>query len=165
LNSPQLQHLLPDSFLRRVVSAPKSAKRYRNALVADSNKSNINQIPLLEFKKLGYSLKKLNKPLNKKPIIVENVDEYNCSNGKFIKQTDLENIFHIYFGDVKNTIEDAIEKNEIRYLESERREIIKNEWSDVAMILDHFLCYFFSFLTIITCAAIFLSSPHTISSF
>jgi hypothetical protein len=27
------------------------------------------------------------------------------------------------------------------------------------------LCYFFSFLTIITCAAIFLSSPHTISSF
>ena len=146
------------------MSAPKNSRN-------NKSKSSKNQIPLIEFKQLGYSLKKLNNSfklaginaLSKKPIINENVDD--DSNDKFIKQTDLENIFDNYFGDVKTTIEDAIEKNEIRYLESERREIIRNEWSDVAMILDHFLCYFFSLLTIITCASIFLSSPHTLSSF
>ena len=162
LDSPKKQHLLPtNNFLKQINSSS------RNKLTNDflSSSATINLAPPIELKHLGLSLNRLNNSIR-----IGNKNERNefintdSTKNKFVKQNDLENIFENYFGDLINTIENAIEKSEIRYLESERREIIKNEWSDVAMILDYFLCYFFSFLTIITCTSIFLSSPHTLSS-
>lgn len=41
-----------------------------------------------------------------------------------------------------------------------KREIIQNEWRDIAMISDQIICFTFSSMTIITCVFIFSNSPH-----
>ena len=56
-----------------------------------------------------------------------------------------------------------INKNEKRLEEKQRLELIQSEWSDVAMIFDHLLCYFFCILTLASCLLIFFNSPHVLS--
>ena len=54
----------------------------------------------------------------------------------------------------------VVEMNEKRLEETQRLEDIQNEWSNVAKVADHFLCYFFPITTIAICLLIFLNSPH-----
>ena len=86
------------------------------------------------------------------------------SKNSIIQQREFDLAIQKNFGDIIQTIKNTIDKSEVRLRESERREIIQNEWSDVAMILDRVLCCLFLILTIASCAIIFLSSPHTLAS-
>lgn len=76
---------------------------------------------------------------------------------------ELDTMIEQHFGEVIRSIKNTIHKGDLRRLDEERRQIIQNEWSDVAMILDRLLCYFFSISTLVTCALIFLNSPHSLS--
>jgi hypothetical protein len=58
----------------------------------------------------------------------------------------------------------TLEKNEEEKSEQERMEDIQNEWSQVALVADHFFCYFFPILTIFLCIMIFFYSPHVLSN-
>jgi hypothetical protein len=64
------------------------------------------------------------------------------------------------FGEIIDIIKNTIKQSEMRLIKMERREIIQNEWSDIAMILDRLLCFFFTVSTILTCLIIFLNSPY-----
>jgi hypothetical protein len=100
---------------------------------------------------------------NDNPDLCSAHHDNNCKN-QCIQRRDLDQTIQQNFGDIIRTIKNTIEKNEIRLREKERRDIVQNEWSDVAMILDRLLCYFFSISTLVTCALIFLNSPHFLSS-
>ena len=102
------------------------------------------------------------KEANYPPILEENL---NCVNTEVdVNKSKFNKTIQKQFGDLIFLIKNSIEKSEVRLLESERREVIQNEWSDVAMILDRVLCCLFLILTIASCAIIFLSSPHTLAS-
>ncbi len=58
----------------------------------------------------------------------------------------------------------TLEKTEREKYELEQLEEIQNEWSQVALVADHFLCYFFPTLTIFLCIMIFFYSPHVLSN-
>ncbi len=58
----------------------------------------------------------------------------------------------------------TLEKNEQEKCQQEQLEEIQNEWSQVALVADHFLCYFFPSLTIFLCIMIFFYSPHVLSN-
>jgi len=55
-----------------------------------------------------------------------------------------------------------IENSEQRIMEAEKLQEVKEEWSDVAKVADHFLLYFFPSLTLFTCFFIFYNSPHAL---
>ena len=69
------------------------------------------------------------------------------------------------FGEIIDALKNTIKQGESRLIEVERREIIQNEWSDIAMILDRILCVIFTISTLLTCLIIFLNSPYTFASF
>ncbi|XP_065339487.1 neuronal acetylcholine receptor subunit alpha-10-like isoform X1 [Cloeon dipterum] len=54
----------------------------------------------------------------------------------------------------------AIERNEVRVLERERRESASREWKQVALVCDRVLLWAFLFTTAVTTTAILFSSPH-----
>ena len=57
----------------------------------------------------------------------------------------------------------SFESKDKMKLEEENMERIQNEWSDVAKVADHFLCYFFPLITVLTTLLVFLNSPHFFS--
>jgi hypothetical protein len=90
--------------------------------------------------------------------------DYKNFNPHYVRYSDLEKTIKNHFEDFIVKLKNAIEISEMRLIENEKREVIQNEWSDLAMILDRLLFYFLSSLTIITTTFIFLNSPHTFES-
>lgn len=75
--------------------------------------------------------------------------------------TRLEKVFDKHLSPLVNMLVKTLLLNEKRTKEKEEMDEIKREWTDVALIADHFLCYFFPSMTLIICLTIFLNSPHT----
>jgi len=103
---------------------------------------------------------------------LENSQEYIYINKKRLvcyqneDNTFFENLKYVLnnqFNPLIKKILDVIEINEKRLEETQRLEDIQNEWSNVAKVADHFLCYFFPIFTTVVCSIIFLNSPHALS--
>ncbi|XP_066950107.1 neuronal acetylcholine receptor subunit alpha-10-like isoform X1 [Macrobrachium rosenbergii] len=69
--------------------------------------------------------------------------------------------FERHFIRVLNKVYQTIEKNEIRLAEQDRRDTIKLEWQQVALVVDRFLLWIFIIATISTTFGIMYMSPHT----
>ncbi|XP_037789102.1 LOW QUALITY PROTEIN: neuronal acetylcholine receptor subunit alpha-10-like [Penaeus monodon] len=69
--------------------------------------------------------------------------------------------FERHFLRVLNKVYQTIEKNEIRLAEQDRRDTIKLEWQQVALVVDRFLLWIFIIATISTTFGIMYMSPHT----
>jgi hypothetical protein len=82
----------------------------------------------------------------------------NNLNGSFMN--DLEHILENQFNPLIETIMNVVANNEKRMEENEIFENIQNDWSNVAKVADHFLCYFFPIVTAVIYLCIFLTSPH-----
>ena len=76
---------------------------------------------------------------------------------------ELDRVLSKQFGPLVDVLSKTIESSEKRLKERRSNEIIQDEWSDVAMISDHMLCYFFCLLTIASCILIFFNSPHVLA--
>jgi hypothetical protein len=75
-----------------------------------------------------------------------------------------ESILDKQFSPLVKMLTKTLEQNELKQIEQEEYQKIQDEWSDVALVCDHFLCYFFPFLTFLTCLIIFFNSPHVLTS-
>ena len=91
--------------------------------------------------------------INKKRLVC-----YRNENDTFFEN--LKCVLNNQFNSLIKKILDVIEMNEKHLEETQRLEDIQNEWSNVAKVADHFLCYFFPITTIAICLLIFLNSPH-----
>ncbi|XP_069175739.1 neuronal acetylcholine receptor subunit alpha-10 [Procambarus clarkii] len=69
--------------------------------------------------------------------------------------------FERHFIRVLNKVYQTIEKNEIRLAEQDRRDTIKLEWQQVALVVDRFLLWIFIVATISSTFGIMYMSPHT----
>ncbi|XP_042210176.1 neuronal acetylcholine receptor subunit alpha-10-like isoform X1 [Homarus americanus] len=69
--------------------------------------------------------------------------------------------FERHFIRVLNKVYQTIEKNEIRLAEQDRRDTIKLEWQQVALVVDRFLLWIFIIATISSTFGIMYMSPHT----
>ena len=78
--------------------------------------------------------------------------------------TKLEAILEKQFSPLVKILMKTLEQNQSRQIEDEKFQMIQDEWGDVALVSDHFLCYFFPFLTFFTCFMIFIHSPHVFAS-
>lgn len=76
---------------------------------------------------------------------------------------ELNRVLTRQFGPLVEALSKTIESGERRQRERRYNEIIQDEWSDVAMISDHILCYFFCLLTLACCFLIFFHSPHVLA--
>ena len=72
---------------------------------------------------------------------------------------ELDRIFNENFSDLMTSIKNTVDKRELILLESERKQSIKNEWSDAALILDRLFFYFFTTSTIAISLVMYLNSP------
>ena len=88
--------------------------------------------------------------------------EFQGFNKNFLGE--LEKLLERQFNPLIKCLLGSIEINEKRLVEKQNLEIITNEWSDVARICDHFLCFFFPIMTIGVCLLIFLNSPYVFST-
>ncbi len=61
------------------------------------------------------------------------------------------------------SVNSTILKNEQRQDEKILIDRIQGEWQDLALVCDHFLCYFFPLMTLTVCLLIFVNSPHVFS--
>ncbi|XP_067139227.1 neuronal acetylcholine receptor subunit alpha-10-like [Centruroides vittatus] len=68
--------------------------------------------------------------------------------------------FEKHFLKVLNKVYQTIEKNEVRLAEQERRDTIKLEWQQVALVIDRFLLLIFVISTLATSFGILCMSPH-----
>lgn len=73
---------------------------------------------------------------------------------------DLEKIIEKQFSPLVIKIMETLQKNENRMAEKEIQDNIQSEWSDCALVADHFFCYFFPIMTLLTCFFIFFKSPY-----
>lgn len=69
--------------------------------------------------------------------------------------------FERHFLRVLNKVHQTIEKNEIRLAEQDRRDTIRLEWQQVALVVDRFLLWIFIISTIGATFGILYKSPHT----
>lgn len=76
---------------------------------------------------------------------------------------ELERVLSKQFSPLIEALLKTIETNERRLGERRTIELVQDEWSDVAMIADHILCYFFCVLTLASCFLIFFNSPHVLA--
>ena len=76
----------------------------------------------------------------------------------------LEKILDKQFSPLVNIVLKKLDNNERYLIECEKYQYIQSEWTDVAIISDHFLCYFFCIFTVLTCFFIFFESPHIFSN-
>lgn len=97
---------------------------------------------------------KVKNKLNNKQKEVVNSPSFKSS----IQSLDL--IMEKHFGDVIKKINETIEKNKMHSIERDQRQIVENEWSDFALILDRLLFLSFTILTIGSTVLIFFMSPH-----
>jgi hypothetical protein len=75
----------------------------------------------------------------------------------------LERLLDKQFNPIVDRISKTLKDNETRREERLLQELIQSEWTDLAMIADNMLCYFFPIMTLFTCLFIFFNSPHTFS--
>lgn len=68
--------------------------------------------------------------------------------------------FEIQFLKLLEKVNQTIEKNEVRTAEQDRRDKIKSEWQQVALIIDRFLLWVFIISTLGTTFGILSMSPH-----
>lgn len=61
---------------------------------------------------------------------------------------------------VLTKLSNLIERNEMRLTEQERRDIIKQEWQQIALVIDRFLLWIFVITTIGATLGILGMSPH-----
>ena len=143
------------------------------------NNNNSNNNPLV-WHQYGQQLSSSNnyqnnnkfEPLNILPSSISPIDNLNANEQKFLNANelspeflvDLERIFDRNFGPMINQIVRTLENNELEKLNQEELEEIQNEWTQVALVADHFLCYFFPLMTIFLCLMIFFYSPHVLSN-
>ncbi|KAK3876955.1 hypothetical protein Pcinc_018292, partial [Petrolisthes cinctipes] len=69
--------------------------------------------------------------------------------------------FERHFLRVLDKVNLTIEKNEVRLAEQDRRDAIKLEWQQVALVVDRFLLWVFLLATISATFGILYKSPHT----
>jgi hypothetical protein len=108
---------------------------------------NLNQPVKLEYNSMFETIQK-----EKDEIEKLNENSICCIN-------EFDRIFNENFFDLMNSINNTAAKREIRLLETERKEFIKNEWSDAAQILDRLFFYFFTITTIAFSLVMYLNSP------
>ncbi len=77
---------------------------------------------------------------------------------------ELDRLLQRQFSPLVHHVIKQVNNNEKRLEERERLEIIEREWSDVAMVFDHILCYLFCFITLTSTLLIFTNSPHVLSN-
>jgi hypothetical protein len=77
--------------------------------------------------------------------------------------SDFERVLDKQFRPLVDALLNTINTNERRLNDKRTMELIQAEWSDVAMISDHILCYFFCALTLASCFLIFFNSPHALA--
>ncbi|XP_014674123.1 PREDICTED: ligand-gated ion channel 4-like, partial [Priapulus caudatus] len=70
-------------------------------------------------------------------------------------------LFERQFIKVLNKVYQTIEKNEIRLAEQDRRDTIRLEWQQVALVVDRILLWVFILVTTIVSLVIIYSSPYT----
>jgi hypothetical protein len=98
-----------------------------------------------------------------------NLDEFSTSPNRLAKRSrenksieflnELEKILAKQFNPLIVTLTKTLNQAQVEKEEREKYEVIQNEWSDVAMIMDHILCYLFFIVTIVSCLVIFTNSP------
>ena len=165
-NASNLQSMVQTP-LKNVKSFSKMSTSFHSSTKNSNPMTQSINDALNKRQKQAMSLPKLNKNSNNEPTVFHSSNlENNCCSYKIncVNGGNLDSVIQNNFGDIIRTIKNTIDKSEIRIRENEKREIIQNEWSDVAMILDRLLCYFFSISTLATCALIFLNSPHSLRS-
>jgi hypothetical protein len=77
---------------------------------------------------------------------------------------ELDRLLQRQFSPLVHHVIKQVNNSEKRLEERERLEIIEREWSDVAMVFDHILCYLFCFITLTSTLLIFTNSPHVLSN-
>jgi hypothetical protein len=130
---------------RKMSSNGHSNPNCRNKLIINSSKTNS-----LNNNKINLSL----------ALPSNNSNNFAAASCSMDFMSELEKLLSNQFSPMIQNFMRMMEKNEKRVEEKERMELIQNEWSDVAMILDHMLCFIFPFITVAICALIFLNSPH-----
>jgi hypothetical protein len=167
-NASNLQNV-SQTPLKNVKSYSKMSTSFHSSTKNSNPLTQSTNDPLNRRQKQAMSLPKLNKNNNNnnEPTIFHssNLENSHCDCIRnCVHGGNLDLVIQNNFSDIIQTIKNTIEKSEIRLRENEKREIIQNEWSDIAMILDRLLCYFFSVATLAICALIFLNSPHSLRS-
>ena len=76
-----------------------------------------------------------------------------------------EPAFEKQFVRVLHKVYQTIERNEIRLAKQDRRDHIKLEWQQVALVVDRMLLWIFIITTISVTLGIMLHAPHSISFF
>lgn len=69
--------------------------------------------------------------------------------------------FELQFIRVLNKVYTAIERNELRLADQDRKDAIKLEWQQLALIIDRFLLWIFIISTVGATFGILYMSPHT----
>ena len=59
-----------------------------------------------------------------------------------------------------NKVHQTIEKNEFRLAEQDRKDLIKRDWQQVALVVDRVLLFIFMVTTLSITAAMLLHAPH-----
>ena len=140
------------------VQTPLSKSKYLTKAIPTLNSIDLQSINEQQKHKKAFSVPKI-----KNGNYFDTFQNINSCKCRKVQRPDLDIAIQKHFGDIIQTIKNTIDKSEVRLRESERREIIQNEWSDVAMVLDRLLCYFFSISTLLICFIIFLNSPHSLT--
>ena len=76
-----------------------------------------------------------------------------------------EPAFEKQFVRVLHKVYQTIEKNEIRLADQDRRDQIKLEWQQVALVVDRLLLWIFISVTVGVTLGIMLHAPHSVSFF
>jgi hypothetical protein len=84
--------------------------------------------------------------------------EFSVFNQSFLSE--FECILKRQFDPLITHITRNLKENDERRRAKEHLEDIQDEWTDLALVCDHFLCYFFPLLTVCVCFLIFFNSPH-----
>lgn len=80
--------------------------------------------------------------------------------GHRVRQQPMD-LFERQFIKVLNKVYQTIEKNEIRLAEQDRRDTVRLEWQQVALVVDRILLWLFILVTTIVSLVIIYSSPYT----
>lgn len=63
-----------------------------------------------------------------------------------------------------NKVHESIERNDIRLVEQERRELTELEWKQMSIVLDRLLLVIFVLITVVSTTTILCRSPGTEAS-
>jgi hypothetical protein len=133
-------------------------------LSTNFNFKNTNKNRNFEIKNESFLYKKNSneKDLNKKYACNQQNEKKKQNDTEFLKK--LESILEKQFSPLVNILLITLEQNQNHKDQEEKLLKIQDEWSDVALVLDHVFCYFFPIITLLTCIIIFVNSPHVFSS-